>query len=365
MASASPKVPPLPVLRAVDRLRTGLAALHRRLVPGHVALREMQMAGFLAQAVSAAATLGIADALATGPRQPADLARMIGANEDGVRRLMRLLISYDVFEQRADGRYALTRISQGLRSDSAVSLRDLFQFFGSDYHRGHWSHLAEAVRTGRPVAPDLDGMTFFEYTALHRDIGDLFDRAMTSVGNLSIAPLLAAYDFGRFPTIVDIGAGHGSLLIEILRHTEAARGIIFDLPEVVAGLADRIAEHELTDCLAVETGSFFDTAPKGGDAYILKHIIHDWSDAEAEQILRTVRAAMDPEASVLLIEMVLPAHRRPHASKFIDLEMLVNATGRERTRDEYGNLLARSGFALTRLVPTASADSILEARPLR
>ncbi|MBL1078529.1 hydroxyneurosporene methyltransferase [Nocardia sp. 2] len=365
MASTLPKVPPLPVIHAVDRIRHRLAALQRRLVPGHVALREIQMGGFLAQAVHAAAALGIADALAAGPRQPGDLARTIGADEDGLRRLMRVLISFEVFAQRTDGAYALTRVSRALRGDAPVSLRDLFLFFGSEYHRGHWSHLHDAVRTGHAVGPVLDGMSFFDYTAEHRELGELFDRAMTSVSNLAIAPLLAAYDFGRFGTIVDVGAGHGSLLIEILRHTEARRGVIFDLPEVVAGLQDQINRHELTDCLTVETGSFFDTVPKGGDAYILKHIVHDWSDTEAEHLLRTARAAMDPEATLLLIEMVLPAHKRPHASKFIDLEMLVNAPGRERTRDEYGNLLARSGFALTRVVPTASADSVVEARPMR
>ncbi|WP_067710766.1 methyltransferase [Nocardia yamanashiensis] len=363
MGAASSKVPPLPLVRIVGRFRDALAALHRRLAPGHIALLELHMTGYLSTAIGAAAELGVADALAAGPRQPAELAQAVGADEDALRRMMRLLVSFDIFEQRRDGAYQLNGIAQALRSDAPVSLRDLFLFFGSDYHRNHWTHLVDAVRTGRAVGPELDGKPFFEYTAEHREIGDLFDRAMTSVSTLATEPLLAAYDFGRFGTLVDLGAGHGSLLMEILRRTEAARGIIFDLPDVVGGVPEEIAAAGLSDRLTVETGSFFEAVPKGGDAYLLKHIIHDWSDDEAERILRTVHAAMEPDASLLLIDIVLPDHQRPHAGKFIDLEMLINATGRERTAEDFRKLLERSGFDLHRIVSTVSPDSVLEARP--
>ncbi|WP_067692067.1 methyltransferase [Nocardia jejuensis] len=365
MASESPKLPPLPLLRALGMFRDALAALHRRLVPGHIALLEMQMTGFLAQAIPAAAQLGIADALAEGPRQPEDLARAIGADEDALRRLMRLLVSFDIFRERRDGSYELNSISQALRSEAPVTLRDLFLFFGSGYHRTHWTHLADAVRTGQPVGPAVDGASFFEYTAEHRDIGDLFDNAMTSISTLSVDPLLAAYDFGRFGTLVDLGGGQGSLLVDILRRTEAARGIVFDLPEVVKELSAHFEQVGLGDRLSVEAGSFFEAVPGGGDAYILKHIVHDWSDAEAERILRTVRAAMKPDATLLVIEIVIPKHGRPHPGKFIDLEMLINTTGRERSETDFGNLLARAGFALTRVVSTAAPDCVLEARPIR
>ncbi|MEV6771718.1 methyltransferase [Nocardia sp. NPDC051030] len=364
MASAS-KVPPLPLLRGLELFRNGLAKLHRRTVPGHIALLELHMTGYLSQAIGAAAELGIADALAERPRQPQDLAKALGVDEDALRRLMRLLLSFDIFTQRGDGSYALNGLSKSLRSDAPVTLRDLFRFFGSEYHRNHWTHLPEAVRTGQPVGPMLDGKSFFEYTAEHRDIGELFDRAMTSVSTLAVEPLLAAYDFGRFGTLVDLGAGHGSLLIDILQRSQATRGIIFDLPEVVEELPAQLASLGLADRLTVETGSFFESVPKGGDAYILKHIIHDWSDAEAERILRTTRAAMEPDATLLIIDIVLPKHRRPHAGKFIDIEMLVNNTGRERTQVDLGNLLARGGFTLTKVTQTAAPDCVVEARPMR
>ncbi|MFI6867497.1 methyltransferase [Nocardia sp. NPDC050406] len=359
MASGFPAVPPPPLVRAIGLLRDGLAALHRRLVPGHLALLELQMTGYLSQSITAAAELGIADALVDGPKRPAELARALGVDEDGLRRLMRLLLSFDIFTQRRDGSYALNGISRALCSDSPVTLRDLFLFFGSEYHRNHWTHLADAVRTGTSVGPALDGADFFAYAAEHREIGELFDRAMSSVTTLTTEPLLAAYDFGRFGTLVDVGGGHGSLLTEILRRSASTRGILFDLPEVV----ERLPELGPRDRLTVASGSFFDAVPEGGDAYLLKHIVHDWSDAEAERLLRTVRAAMGPEAVVLVIDIVLPEHRRPHAGKFIDLEMLVNASGRERTAEQFRDLLSRSGFTLDRVIGTAAPDSILEARP--
>lgn len=367
MASAErSKIPPLPMLRALDLVRNGLDVLRRHLVPGHIALLEMQVTGFLSQAIHAAADLGIADALAAGPLSPHELAKAVGADEDALRRLMRLLLSFDIFAQRRDGSYRLNDIAEALRSDADISLRDLTLFFGSAYHRNHWSHLADAVRTGRSVGPVLDGMEFFEYAAVHRDIGVLFDRAMASTSSLSREPLLSAYDFGQYRSIVDVAGGRGSLLMDILHRHPHMHGTLFELPEVVAGLSEEIAGNGLSERLSIETGSFFETAPKGGDAYILKHIVHDWSDEKAGDILRTVRAAMPGESRLLIIDIVMPEHSRPHGGKFIDLEMLVHTQGgRERTRKQFRNLLSRSGFRLERVVPTAAPDSLVEARPIR
>ncbi|MET9213730.1 MULTISPECIES: methyltransferase [unclassified Nocardia] len=365
MTSTAPKkLPPLPVLRAIERVRDALGTLHRKLVPGHIALLELQIAGFLSQAISAAAELGIADELAEGPRTPAKLAGALGIDEGGLRRLMRLLVSFGVFAQRRDGSYELTRLGDALRSDAEVTLRDLSRFFGSPYHRNHWTHLTDAVRTGEAVGQALDGASFFEYAAVNREVGELFDNAMTSVSTLAIEPLLAAYDFGRFGTLIDVGGGRGSLLTEILGRYPAAQGIVFDLPNVVDDLTADLEAAGLGQRCTVESGSFFEEVPQGGDVYLLKHIVHDWSDAQAEQILRTVRAAMRPTSTLLLLELVLPDHQRPHPGKFIDLEMLVNTEGgHERTEAEFRALLARSGFTLVRTVETAAPDCVLEAVP--
>ncbi|MEV6430340.1 methyltransferase [Nocardia sp. NPDC051463] len=363
MASNRSKVPPQALLRVIEFARNSMAGLHRRLVPGHIALLEMIVAGFLTQAIHAAAALGVADALADGPRSGTELASATGANEDALHRLLRLLTSHGIFARRSDGKYTLTPMAQALRRDANVSLRDTVLFFGSTMHRNHWTHLVDAVRTGETVGTDLDGMSFFDYVRKDRELGGLFDRAMTSISTLAIEPLFAAYDFGRHRTIVDVGGGQGTLLTEILSRTPTAHGILFDLPEVVASAPARLAELGLSDRCTVESGSFFEMVPSGGDAYILKHIIHDWSDDKAEQILRTLREQMPEDATLLLIELVLPEDNRPHPGKFIDLEMLINVGGRERTEDQYRDFLAASGFTLVRRIPTAAPDNILEVRP--
>ncbi|WP_228002271.1 acetylserotonin O-methyltransferase [Nocardia australiensis] len=363
MTSSRSKMPPPALLRAVDTVRNTLARVHRRLAPGPIALMELIGAGWLSQAIHAATVLGVADALADGPRSGAELARATGADEESLHRLLRLLISHGVFDRRSDGRYTLTPIADALRRDADVTLRDAALFFGSPIHRNHWSHLVDAVRTGRPVGTELEGMPFFEYVKTDRETGELFDRAMTSISTLGLEPLLAAYNFSAYRTIVDVGAGEGALLTEILSRTPQSSGILFDMPEVVAEAPARLAELGLADRCAVAAGSFFENVPAGGDAYILKHIIHDWSDEQAKQILRAVHTAMPQHAKLLLIELVVPEDKRPHPGKLIDLEMLVNAGGRERTESEYRAFLAEAGFTLQRRVPTLSPDNVLEASP--
>ncbi|MFI9403521.1 methyltransferase [Nocardia sp. NPDC052316] len=363
MAPEHPRMPPPALVRAVELVRNGLSVAYRKLVPGQLAVMELLAAGWLTQAIHAAAELGIADALADGPRSGAELARTVGADEDALHRLLRLLISHGIFTRRRDGRYALTSMARALQRDSDVTLRDAALFFGSPIHRDNWSHLVDAVRTGKPVGEALHGMSFFEHARTDRELGTLFDNAMTSIGSLSLTPLLAAYDFGTFDTLVDVGGGEGALLTEILRRAPRSTGILFDLPEVLASAPGRLAELGLTDRCAIEAGSFFDAVPQGGDAYLLKHILHDWTEDDAGRILTTVRAAMKPDARLVIIELVVPEHTRPHPGKFIDLEMLVNTGGRERTAEEYRKFLARYGFELTRVIPTVSPDNILEAEP--
>ncbi|OXR47183.1 Multifunctional cyclase-dehydratase-3-O-methyl transferase TcmN [Nocardia cerradoensis] len=364
MVFGLPKLPPLPLVRAVETVRYGLGEAYRRLAPAPLSLMELLAAGWLAQAIHAAAALGIADELARGPLAGAELARRVGANEDALRRLLRLLISHGIFAQRRDGRYALTPPARALCRDSPESLRDAALFFGSAMHRAHWTHVVDAVRTGNPVGPQVDGAPFFEYIRTDRQFGDLFDRAMTSIGSLTTESLFAAYDFGQFSTIVDVGGGHGAMLTEILTRAPETRGVLFDLPDVVAGGAERFAAAGFDGRAEVTPGSFFESVPAGAEAYLLKHVVHDWPDARAEQILRTVRAAMTSDARLIIVEIVLPQDNRPHPGKYTDLEMLINSGGRERTAGDYRDLLARCGFELTRITETVSPESVIEARPV-
>jgi hypothetical protein len=358
------KLPPARVVRAIETARHRIGQLHRRMLPGPAVMAEMITNAWCAQAITAAADLGIADALAKGPLSADELAATIDADADTVSRLLRALITRGIFRQRRDGRYALTPLADTLRSDAEVSLAAMAQFMGLPEHRECWSHLTQAVRTGEAVIPKLHGKSGFEMLADEPVIAEIFNRAMTSMSELAVASVTAAYDFSRYATIVDVGGGHGRLLAAILDATPQARGILFDLPEVVAGAPPVLAEHHVADRVRVVEGSFFDAVPDGGDAYLLKNVIHDWPDDDPVKILGNVRTAAGIGKHVLLVECVIPHHGREFLGKWMDLGMLVLAAGRERTADEYRRLLDRAGFRMTRVVETASPFSVVEARAI-
>lgn len=323
---------------------------------------ELILNAWAAQAITAAADLGIADALAEGPLSAEELAVAVNADADAVGRLLRALIGRGIFRRRRDGRYDLTPMADALRSDAEVSVAGMARWVGAPQQREHWSRLTHAVRSGHTVVPELRGKPFFDYLAGEPELGEIFNQAMTSTSDLSIAPVIAAYDFNSYSTVVDVGGGHGRLLAAILDAAPNARGILFDQPQVVAGAPVELAEHGVTDRVRIAMGSFFDDPiPGGGDAYVLKNIIHDWPDDDAVRILANVRTAAAEGSNLLLVEQVIPGHDRDFLGKWVDLEMLLLVNARERTADEYGLLLKRAGFQLTRVVETASPYSVVVA----
>jgi C-methyltransferase len=357
------KVPPAKLARAVERFRHHLYRLHQRLVPPPVAMIELTVGAWVSQAIQAAAALGIADALATGPLPIDELAGRVGADPDALSRLMRALISRGIFRQHRDGHYDLTPLADILRSDAPASMASVALFIGSQTHREHWSLLVESVKTGKTIIPALHGKEFFDYLDDDPDFAKLFNDAMTSLSELEEAPIIAAYDFSPFSTIVDVGGGHGRLLAAILAATPTAHGVLYDLPQVVAGAPALLRQQGVEARVRIEGGSFFDSVPAGGDAYIMSRVIHDWADEQAVAILRKVRAAASADATVLLIGSVIPEHDRDFPGKWTDLEMLLLLSSRERTAAEYRDLLGQAGLRMTRVVQTASPFSVVEARP--
>jgi hypothetical protein len=357
----TPTIPHTQIARVVETARHHIAQLHRRMVPPSAAMWELITNAWVAQAITAAAELGIADALAKGPLSADELAKAVDADADSVSRLLRALIGYGIFRQLRDGRYALNSLASTLRSDNAISLRGVARFIGAPQHREHWSQLATAMRTSRAVVADMRGKPIFDYLAEEKEYDEIFNEAMTSASEFAIAPVVAGYDFSRFSTIVDVAGGHGRLLAAILNATPKSRGILFDQPHVVADAPSLLTEHRVADRVQVAEGSFFESITEGGDAYVLKHIIHDWPDEQALQILRNVRKAAEVGKHVLLVEQVLPDHDRNFAGNWLDLEVLVEFDGRERTAAGYADLLGRAGFRMTRVVATASPYSVVEA----
>ena len=350
--------------RAVERVRHHLRRGYQRLAPAPAAMMEVIVDAWVAQAVAAAAALGVADALADGPVELSVLAERVGADRDALGRLMRALTGRGIFRHFRDGRYGLTPLGDTLRRDAPASMRGAALFLGSVQHREHWSYLDQAIRTGSPVVPGLRGKDFFDYLRDEPDLAEIVNDAMTSSSKMAVPPVVAGYDFSRFRAIVDVGGGHGALLAAILAATPAARGVLFDLPDVVAGAAPHLEQNGVADRVRAAGGSFFDGVPPGGDLYLLKHIIHDWDDEQAARILRSVAVAAGRQATVLVIEFVIPDHDRDFSGNWGDLEMLLTTGSRERSAAQYRTLMARAGLRMTRLIPTASAFSVIEARPL-
>jgi len=361
--AAMPRVPPARIARAGEAARDQVQRLHRRMAPAPVALLEMIWGSMVTQALYVAAKLGIADLLADGPLTPEEIARRVNASSDGVFRLLRALASRGVFTARPDGRYELTPLAEPLRSDAPVSMRSVALLWGSPEAWEHWGHLLDSVRTDEPAVPAIRGMDLWAYLGTNPGFAAEFNSAMTTFSNLVKAPVLAAYDFSPFSTIVDVGAGHGAMLAAILQRTPAARGVLFDQPSVTTGAADVLRAHGVERRCTIESGSFFDGVPPGGDAYVLKNIIHDWEESKALAILRNIREVIQPDGRLLLIEMVLPEGNSGHMGNVFDLEMLLDLGSRERTEHEYQQLLSKAGFELTRVVQTASPACVVESKP--
>ncbi|ORW34269.1 hydroxyneurosporene methyltransferase [Mycobacterium paraense] len=324
-------------------------------------MQELILAAWVSQGITAVADLRVADALSAGPLPIDELAGRVGADADALGRLLRALISKGIFARRDDGRYQLTPMAEVLRSDAPVSMAPMARFIGARQHREHWSLLTEAIKTGTSVVPALRGKDFFDYLGDEPEFGQIFNDAMTGLSGLSIGPVVEAYDFTRFATIVDVAGGHGRLLGAILASAPDAQGVLYDLPEVIAG-APALLQETHAERVRLAEGSFFDSVPTGADAYILKHIIHDWDDDASLRILRNVRSAAPAGAALLLIETVIPEDDSGPIGKWTDMEMLIINNGRERTAGEYRRLFDAAGFEMVGVIETASRFSIIEGR---
>jgi hypothetical protein len=322
-----------------------------------VALRRLANGYQVTQAIHVAATLGIADRLRDGARDSDALARETGTHAPSLHRVLRALASVGVLHEGADGRFALTAIGECLRSDADEPVGAWAAFVGRPYHWQAWGALLHGVRTGENAFRSVHGTDVWDYRAAHPEEGAIFDAAMTDIMRRANAHLLAAYDFGRFGTVADVGGGRGAFLSAILAANPGMRGILFDQPHVVA-------EAVVGERCAVVAGSFFDTVPEGADAYVLKAVLHDWEDEDAVRILRRCRAAMPPGGALLVVERDLGGPNEAADAKLSDLNMMVGAGGRERTAPEFAALFAAGRFALHSATPSAIGLSVFEGRPV-
>ncbi|HZD17722.1 MAG TPA: methyltransferase [Actinomycetota bacterium] len=310
------------------------------------------------QILAAVAQLRIADRLADGPKRADELAAEVGADEDALRRLLRVGVALGIVGRPGPGLYAQTELSELLRSDRPF--RSSIIAITAAGHWLPWGRLTESVRTGRPTAEPALGADIWGHFRRHPDEARHFTELMGMISADIASAVVGAVDLSEANVIVDVGGSHGVLLAALLRANPQARGVLFDLPEVVA---DASPDPEIADRVDVVAGSFFEEIPGGADVYLLKNILHDWADGDCVRILSNCRSAMRPDGRVLAFEIVLPPDEESSEVSTLDLNMLVLLGGRERTEEEYRSLFAAAGLSLDEVLTLDSEFSVLSARP--
>lgn len=313
------------------------------------------ISGFwIARSLYLAAKLGVADLFDDQPKTIAQLASKTQTDARSLYRLLRALASVGIFREVSDQCFALTPLAETLKSDSPSSMRyAVMAQMGYDHSLG-WSHGLHSLKTGEIAFDHAAGMNIWQHFAQHPEDGQIFSQSMSSMGTVIAQAVAASYDFSQFNTIIDVGGAQGSLVSTILQANPHLKGILFDLPEIIANVS-------VDKSIQPIAGNFFESVPTSGDAYLMRWIIHDWDDEKSSIILKNCHRAMPDHGKLLLVESVLPPGNDPSPAKLIDMIMLLMTGGRERTEEEYRSLLQSNGFELTRVIPTASMLSIIEA----
>jgi O-methyltransferase domain len=302
-----------------------------------------------------AADSGVADALGDEPQTAAALARSTGVHPQALHRVLRSLSNHGIFVHDGE-RFAHNEASRLLRTNAPGSLRSLARMMGLKVHWDAYRELDSALSSGEPSIAKVTEGGLFAHLGTHSEEARLFHEAMAGKSVLQVGPVLEAYDFGGFKTIGDIGGGLGHLLYAVLDRVPAARGVLFDLPQVIARAREQNAPR-----VSYVGGDFFRDPIPPCDAYLMMTVLHDWSDAESVAILKNLKAGAPRGAKLLLIEGVIDPAARESFALDLDIEMLVMTTGRERTRAQWQSVLSQAGFHLTRTLPAGAFSGIVEA----
>jgi ubiquinone/menaquinone biosynthesis C-methylase UbiE len=346
--AATPQVPSADIATAND-------------LPPHVQLIQMAVAIWTARAAYAAAKLRLPDFLADGPHTVADLAQAAGMDTAALYRLMRALASRGVFTEIEPQCFALTTLGAALKSGAPGGARAAILTLAGDWQWKAWDNFLFSLRSGKPALGAAFGMPLFDYLAAHPDDGALFNEAMIGMHGAVGAAVVEAYDFSRFRSVIDVGGGTGTLLRTILQANDNLRGTLFDLPDTIHEAHRVVSASGISARCECVAGNFFKDVPAGHDAYVMAHVLHDWTDEQALPILRNCRRAMGRDGRLLIVEAVLPVGDVPHHGKMMDLLMLTVTGGMERTADQFDSLLSAAGFQMTRIVATSTHQSIVEA----
>jgi hypothetical protein len=330
--------------------------------PAHL-LNQMLTGFWLSQAIYVAAKLALSDLLHQEPQTAAELATKVGVQPEGLFRLLRALASVGIYAEQLDGRFTMTPLAAELRSDVPGSKRALAIMSGEE-HYASWGDLLYTVRTGKPAFDKVFGEPIFDWLSKHAEQAAVFDAAMVSVHGRETSAMVEAYDFSEIGTLADVGGGNGSVLRGVLAKNPNVRGMLCDLPGVLERAQPLIAAEGLAGRLQTFPTNFFEAVPPGADVYMMRHIIHDWTEEQSLIILRNIRKVIREDGRLLVIESIIPPGNEPSFGKLLDLNMMVIPGGKERTEVEYRDLFGKAGFRLERIVPTAAEVSVIEGLPI-
>ncbi len=330
-------------------------------LPPQVQIGKMILGKFTTQLLYVAAKLELADMLINGPKHVDDLAATAKVHAPSLYRIMRTLAGLGVFTEQEPNQFALTPLAETLRTDSPVSQKHLALFMGAEFHNLAWANILHTVKTGESAFENRFGTDFFSYLQEHSDAMAALQNLMTVSSNQEADELCSNYDFSSFRTVVDVGGGQGMLLTRILKANPSLKGILFDFPPVASEASLAARTPDIENRLKIVGGDFFEKIPRGGDAYIIKRVLHDWDDEQSAKILGNCRRAMNSTGRVLVLEQVIPPGDVPSFGKFSDIEMLVMSSGgKERTREEFEHIFLSANLSLHRIV-NLNSFSILEA----
>jgi O-methyltransferase domain/Dimerisation domain len=327
-------------------------------------LLDLIQGSVITQAISVAAKLGIADVLGDGPLPAEEIAKRVGSDPVATYRLLRTLSGYSVFAVASDGRFGLTPIADALRDNAPDSMRSMAMLMGHPLLWEDWGHLLSSVQTGEANLPKLRGMGAFDYFMANPEYAAVFSGAFRGLSETETDPVLAAYDFSQFGTIVDVMGGRGTLLAGILAQAPNSRGVLYDSEQATADSPALFDAAGVGERVTIENGGHFDKLPVGGDAYVLKHTLHDFVEPDCLTILKNVREAIAPDGKMLVIEYVLNGNNERHLGNIIDLWLLLMLGAQERTLPQYTELFAKAGLKVARTIPTTLPISIIEAVPV-
>ncbi|HEY0723516.1 MAG TPA: methyltransferase [Pyrinomonadaceae bacterium] len=323
------------------------------------------ISGFwVSRAIFAIAKLGIPDLLQSGPKTIAELASATKMHAPSLFRVLRALVSVGVLNSADGGRFAQTPLSETLVTDVPGSLRWFAVSELGQEHYPAWGNLMHSLKTGDIAFDNFFGVDVWQYFQQNPEDAAIFNNSMSNMTAATNEAITSVYDFSGFETLVEVGGGHGGLITEILKSNPKLKGVLFDAEEVIQGARPKLEAAGLADRCKTVGGDFFKSVPAGGDAYIMKWIIHDWNDEKAITILRNCRNQMSRNDKLIVVDCVVPETDEPDFSKFIDLNMLVMTGGKERTAKEFDQLLGAAGFKLLRVIPTDLPTAIVEAQPV-